>query len=112
MIEHVDGVRAAREILSVPGIDACTIGPSDLGASMTSRPGEQPSPEALEEQIQFILQAGKACGVPIGAGASSARELEERVRQGFTMIGLGFDTDFLENAARGALAPTRPWRSP
>jgi hypothetical protein len=74
------------------------------------RPGEPPSPEVLEEQIQLILQAGKACGVPVGTGASSAAELEERIRQGFTMIGLGFDTGLLEGAARSALALTRPWR--
>src|SRR5690242_1764184 len=33
-IEHIDGVNLADEILSVPGVDACFIGPNDLAASM------------------------------------------------------------------------------
>ena len=33
-IEHIDGVEHADEIFSVPGVDACFIGPNDLGASM------------------------------------------------------------------------------
>ena len=33
-IEHIDGVEHADEILSVPGVDACFIGPNDLAASM------------------------------------------------------------------------------
>src|SRR5579864_9530541 len=33
-IEHIQGVENADAILSVPGIDACFIGPNDLAASM------------------------------------------------------------------------------
>ena len=33
-IEHIQGVEHVDEILSVPGIDACFIGPNDLAASM------------------------------------------------------------------------------
>ena len=33
-IEHIQGVENADAILSVPGVDACFIGPNDLAASM------------------------------------------------------------------------------
>src|SRR5713101_5815674 len=44
--EHIQAVRDAAEIFSVPGIDAIFVGPNDLAASMCSKEGKPPTGEA------------------------------------------------------------------
>src|SRR5271154_3248018 len=41
--EHIDAVKNADSIFSVPGIDAIFVGPNDLAASMRSPEGNPPS---------------------------------------------------------------------
>src|SRR3712207_6430735 len=58
-IEHITGVENADAILSVPGVDACFIGPNDLAASMgigLGVPLESDNP-ALVEAIFEIRNA-------------------------------------------------------
>ena len=54
MIEHVEAVEAADEILSVPGIDAVFIGPNDLLNSMGKPPG-------VRQRAQGVCRCGAAC---------------------------------------------------
>src|SRR5712692_9253256 len=57
--EHIQAVREADEIFSVPGIDAIFVGPNDLAASMRSNDGEPPTAEATRQAWQDILAACK-----------------------------------------------------
>ena len=98
MIEHIQGVERAKEILSVPGVDACFIGPSDLAASLGVKVGH-PDHEAA---IGRILEASKAVGTPAGIIGSSAEEVNKRARQGFQFLALSSDTSFLTGAAQSA----------
>ncbi len=96
MLEHIQGVERAEEILSVPGVDACFIGPADLAASLDAKWGDEKS----EEAIQRILEAGKAVGTPAGIQCQSAEELNRRAAEGFQYLSLLSDTWLLTGAAR------------
>src|SRR5579859_7714734 len=52
--EHIQAVERADEILSVPGIDACFIGPNDLMASMGKRPQLESDDERVVEAIEHV----------------------------------------------------------
>ncbi len=83
-IETIEGVEKIDEILSVPGVSALFIGPSDLGLSLASTPG---APD-LETAVQRVLAAAKAKNIPVAITAST-RDAASRVRQGFRILTLG-----------------------
>src|SRR2546422_558884 len=56
--EHIQAVRAADEIFSVPGIDAIFVGPNDLAASMRGKDGRPPSGD---ESTQVHREIREAC---------------------------------------------------
>jgi 4-hydroxy-2-oxoheptanedioate aldolase len=103
-IEHIDGVNNADEILSVPGVDACFIGPNDLAASMglgLGVPLESDHPE-LSAAIAQIREACVRHGVAPGVHCSHADGVNQRIAEGFrfcamaselryTLVGLGND---------------------
>lgn len=84
-IETVEGVRNIEEIVSVPGVGAIFIGPSDLTASMGFPPGEE-----VEDAIQTVLAACLAADVPC-AITTSANSVEQRIAEGFRMVTVGTD---------------------
>lgn len=86
MIETVQAVERAEEILSVPGIDACMIGPADLAASLGLHPREIPNHPEHEEAIQRVLAAGKKVGTAVGKFCRDAQEVRKRSAQGFQLM--------------------------
>ena len=84
-IEHIDGVEHADEIFSVPGVDACFIGPNDLGASMgigLGVPLECDHPRMIEA-IAHIREKAKKHGVAPGIHCSSADAVNQGLQEGF-----------------------------
>src|SRR5438105_8489334 len=55
--EHIQAVRDADQIFSVPGIDAIFVGPNDLAASMRGKDGRPPSGEESSQVLKEILAA-------------------------------------------------------
>ena len=104
MIETIQAVERAEEILSVLGVDACMIGPADLAASLGLHPGEIPGHPEHEEAIQRVLAAGKKVGTPVGEFCPSAQEVWERARQGFQMLTCGSDLGFMMAQASSEFA--------
>ena len=98
-VEHIQGVQNIREILAVPGVDVCFIGPNDLSRSMGCRMG---APEH-EEAIQEILRAALDAGIPPGIHCWSASDVLRRLEQGFRFMAIGSDADMLFAAARERL---------
>lgn len=96
-IEHIDGVNNADEILSVPGVDACFIGPNDLAASMglgIGVPLESDQPE-LVEAIFHIRDTAKKHGVAPGVHTSGAEGLNTRIEQGFQFCALASEMKYM-----------------
>lgn len=96
-IEHIEGVRNADEILSVPGVDACFIGPNDLAASMgigLGVPLESDHPELVDAIFQ-IRDACKRHGVATGIHTSGASGVNMRIEQGFQFCAMASELRYM-----------------
>ena len=96
-IEHIDGVRNADEILSVPGVDACFIGPNDLAASMGLGLGvalESDIPE-LVDAIMTIRDTCRKHGVATGIHTSGAQGVNFRIEQGFQFCAMASELRYM-----------------
>lgn len=106
MIESRSGVENIEEILEVEGVDGIFIGPYDMSGSygVVGQTGHPLVSDAVFRCAAACGRAGKAAGIHI---AHPTRNLiEERRAAGFTLIGLGYDSLYLDKAARGALELT------
>jgi 4-hydroxy-2-oxoheptanedioate aldolase len=106
MLETRQAVERARDILRVPGIDGCFIGPNDLSVSYGGLPERGVLP-AAEEGIQEVLAAARDTGTIAGIQTYTADEATTRAEQGFRFIGLGSEVRLATAAARAALGETR-----
>ncbi len=99
MIEHIDAVERVEEILSVPGVDACFIGPNDLAWSMGLGTGAGPNDPAHVSAVARVLAAAKKVGVPAGIHCRNAEDVVFRAEQGFQFLACGSDHMMLYTAA-------------
>ncbi len=96
-IEHIAGVEHADEILSVPGIDACFIGPNDLAASMgigLGVPLESDHPQ-LVEAIEHVRAACQRHGVASGIHCSHAAGVRRRIAEGFQFCAMASELRYM-----------------
>jgi 4-hydroxy-2-oxoheptanedioate aldolase len=104
MIETVQAVESADEILAVPGIDAVFVGPNDLAVSAgleSSYEGRHPQHRRL---IERIAEAARANGVAAGIMCGTAEVARQWHDTGFVMLGLQSDTRLLAAATAELLA--------
>ena len=105
-IEHIQGVENADAILSVPGVDACFIGPNDLAASMgmgLGVPLESDDPR-LVEAIAEIRNACVRNGVAPGIHTSGAAGVNQRIAEGFQFCALASELRYMLSGLRADLA--------
>ncbi len=107
MIETMEAVERAEEILSVEGVDGCFIGPSDLALSMGVGLGDIGPGTPHEEAIQRVLQAGKKVGVAVGKHCYDAEEVNTRIAQGFQFLALASDARFMMKEAQAQFKALR-----
>lgn len=102
-IEHIDALKNLDKILQVPGIDAIIIGPYDLSGSL-GIPG-QFDHNGFKEALHAIIKRVKKSPVALGMHIvhPTERELQERQSEGFTFIGLGMDTIFLQEGSHNVI---------
>ncbi|MHB8901200.1 MAG: HpcH/HpaI aldolase family protein [Thermoguttaceae bacterium] len=107
MLEHIDGVQRADEILAVPGIDAVLIGPYDLSASM-GLAGQLDDPLVVGAQ-KTILEACRRHGVAAGIHVVSTdpEAVRQRIDAGYRFIACGLDTLFIMQGCRTMLSSFR-----
>jgi 4-hydroxy-2-oxoheptanedioate aldolase len=107
MIETVQAVAQAHEILAVPGIDAVFVGPNDLAVSAgldSSYEGRHPEHRRL---IEKIAEAARASGVAAGIMCGSAEVARQWHEIGFVMLGLQSDTRLLVASSEELVANAR-----
>jgi 4-hydroxy-2-oxoheptanedioate aldolase len=102
-IEHIDAVKHAREILSVPGVDAGYIGPNDLAVSMGLPPDGSVSHPDHAAAVMETLQAAREVGVPIGIHTYTVEQANMRIKQGFQFVACNSEAAFMRQAAAEAL---------
>ena len=99
MIETVEAVKRADEILAVPGVDAVFVGPNDLAVSAgldSSYDGRHPEHRRL---IEAVAKSAKAHGVVAGIMCGSAEVAAQWHRAGYQMLALESDTRLLNAAS-------------
>jgi 4-hydroxy-2-oxoheptanedioate aldolase len=101
--EHIQAVRDADEIFSVPGIDAIFVGPNDLAASMRGRDGRPPSGEATAEANRHILTTCKKHGVAAGYHCTTPDETIHRIEEGWQFLAIGSELRMMLDASAGTL---------
>ena len=100
MIETIEAVDQAEDILSVDGVDGCFIGPSDLALSMGLTPADGGPGTEHEAAIQRVLAAGKKVGTAVGKHCQDAGEVNARIEQGFQFLALASDARFMVKEAK------------
>lgn len=111
-IEHIEGVEHADEILSVPGVDACFIGPNDLAASMGLGLGvslesdDPPLAAAIDHVRQSCLRHGVAPGIHCSDGAAVNR----RIGEGFRFCAMASELRYMLAGLREDLSSLK-WQS-
>ena len=100
-IETKEAVKNAKDILSVEGVDAFFIGPLDLSASLGLI--NQIQHPKIQEAITNVFKIGKELEVPSGIWCGAGMTIKERLMEGWQMIAIGMDLDFLLDGAQSAL---------
>ncbi|MBI4790733.1 MAG: aldolase [Chloroflexi bacterium] len=104
-IERAAAVENIDDLLSVPGVGACILGPNDLALSLGEHSKDYLS--ALEGPIQRVLDASKRHGVPCGIHINNLNWLIEWQRRGMQILCYSTDIDFLSQGAANGIGKLR-----
>jgi 4-hydroxy-2-oxoheptanedioate aldolase len=108
MIETAQALDNLEGILSVPGLDAIYIGPSDLSLSLGCKPVlDEVEPKAAEA-IAHVLARAQAHGVPAGIHNGEPATARARSGMGFRFVSVGSDARFLATGSQDVLRALRP----
>ena len=102
-IESAQAVENAEAILSVPGVDGCWMGPSDLSFSMGLHPRVAQTDERVLQAVDRVLAACRNTGKIAGFASFSTEDARRRADRGFQFLTAGSDVGFLLSGARNAL---------
>jgi 4-hydroxy-2-oxoheptanedioate aldolase len=103
-IEHIKGVENADAILSVPGVDACYIGPNDLLASMGKRPQQESNDPEFVQALDHVVKTCQKYGVAPGLHTYSVEMINRRIAQGFQFVALWSEIDLMLSRMKGDLS--------
>jgi 4-hydroxy-2-oxoheptanedioate aldolase len=107
MLETAESVRNAKEILSVPGIDGCFIGPNDLSIALGFPAELTEYPPAVEAAMAAILEAAVATGKAPGIYTPSPATAKARLAQGFRFVCAQNDFGMVYASAAAAIKSIR-----
>jgi 2-keto-3-deoxy-L-rhamnonate aldolase RhmA len=105
-IESGEAVENAPAILSTAGLDAFFLGPVDLSYSLGLRGAV--GDERVQQAIDRVREAAASAAVPGGIWQGAGKSIPERAAEGWRMIAVGFDGQYLLDGARAALNTARP----
>lgn len=109
IIENGEALENVNEILSVEGIDACSVGHFDLSLSLglplppTIPPKDNPR---LSEALDRVLEASKKTGKPVGI-SGNVNNIRWGIEKGFRFNLVGEVDQLLFDAAKHALDVAR-----
>ena len=104
MIETAQAIANLDEILSVPGLDAIYVGPSDLSFSLTGVPRmEYDGFPQLFEALDVILAGCARHGIYPGIHCSGTKHAKQMIERGFKFVTLFSDNGYLVNAVSAAV---------
>jgi 4-hydroxy-2-oxoheptanedioate aldolase len=107
MIETAQALDNLDAILSVEGLDAIYIGPSDLSLALGCRPVFDDVDPKAAQAMAHILERAKAHGVKAGVHNGVPEVALKRAAMGFDFVTLGSDARILASGSQQLLAPMR-----
>lgn len=100
MIETAQALDNLDQIMSVEGLDAVYIGPTDLSLSLGCRPNmDEPDPKA-QQAMAHVLERAKAHGLIAGIHNFGTKAALERIAMGFQFVTIGSDARFIAAGAQ------------
>jgi 4-hydroxy-2-oxoheptanedioate aldolase len=107
MIETAAALDKLDEILSVEGLDAIYIGPSDLSLSLGCTPVLDDLDPKAAAAVDHILERAKAHGVVAGIHNGSPETALARVAKGFQFVTVSSDARLMAAGSQQVLAKMR-----
>lgn len=107
MIETKEALENLDDILSVPGVDAIYVGPSDLSLALGCKPRlDQTDPPVVEAQ-QRIVEACKRHGIVAGIHCNTPEYALRMISAGYQLVTLASDGRHLAAKAAADVAAVR-----
>jgi len=106
MIETQNALDNLEGILTVEGLDAIFVGPSDLGLSLGYAPGNHEEPDLLKA-IETILKKAKSNGKRAGIYTLTTEYAKRMIKLGFDYVVISSDTRMLTAKANKTLTELR-----
>jgi 4-hydroxy-2-oxoheptanedioate aldolase len=107
MIETADALKNLDEILSVPGVDAIYVGPSDLSLALGYKPRLNQTDAGVVEAQKKVVAACKKHGVVAGIHNNSAAYALQMIEQGYQFVTVASDSRLLAVRAAEEVAVVR-----
>lgn len=108
-IEDAAAVDRLDQILAVPGIDVCFIGPQDLAASLGAPAQLDSRDPRYRAALERIVSVAKDRGVCLGILAGTIESAMESLDLGFRMVAVATDVRLLQSAADSIMVPLAGW---
>jgi 4-hydroxy-2-oxoheptanedioate aldolase len=107
MIETLEALQNLDEIMSVKGLDAIYIGPSDLAISLGCPPAGVPNDKKVHKAIDDILAAAKRNKVVPGIHCGSGAMAAQMYKKGFQFCTILNDVRLMALGAKAEIAAAR-----
>src|SRR5436309_12657780 len=107
MIETKQALDNLDDILSVEGLDAVYIGPSDLSLALGCRPVFDDVDPPVAQAIDHILERAKAHGVVAGIHNGSPEAALKRIAMGFQFVTVSSDARLMAAGAQQVMTKMR-----
>ena len=107
MIETRQAVENLDAILSVPGVDAVYIGPSDLGFSLGLPPVLDREEPQILEIYDRVIRAARERGIAAGVHCLTPAYARRMIAMGFRLVTAAADNLLIRSGAQAAVAATR-----
>jgi 4-hydroxy-2-oxoheptanedioate aldolase len=107
MVETAEALANLDDIVSVPGVDAVYVGPSDLSVSLGLPPAYDHEEPVFSGAIDRVVEACRKHDVVPGIHAGGPAVARKRIEQGFLMIEMCDDAGSLARSAAADLKAVR-----
>ena len=107
MIETAEALKNLDEILSVPGVDAIYVGPSDLSLALGYKPRLDQTDDGVVAAQKKIVAACQKHGVVAGIHNNSAAYALQMIEQGYRFVTVASDSRVMAVKAAEEVATVR-----
>jgi 4-hydroxy-2-oxoheptanedioate aldolase len=107
MIETAEALKNLDDILSVPGVDAIYVGPSDLSLALGCKPRLDQTDAPVVEAQRTIVKACKKHGVYAGIHCGTSAYASKMIDEGYQLVTLASDSRHLAMQAAAEINAVR-----